>query len=51
MKVTVECAKCSTETKIDVSDAIHAIMDATERGSIWAGFLCTECGESEDDEV
>ncbi len=48
MKVTVECSKCGTANRIDACDAVRAVIEAADHDSIFAGFLCTECGEAEE---
>ncbi|MBT9174042.1 MAG: hypothetical protein DDT21_02453 [Syntrophomonadaceae bacterium] len=50
MKLTVECGKCGAETKIGLSGAIQAIIEAAEHTSVFGGFLCTDCGEAGDEE-
>lgn len=45
MIVTVECANCKADTKFDLGLAVKAIIDAAEYQTIFGGFLCTECGE------
>lgn len=50
MKVTVEYNKCGTEITIDTCNAIRAIIEAAENKSIFSGFICTECGEDDDED-
>lgn len=50
MKVTVECGKCGAETQIDICDTIRAIIEAAEHASIFGGFLCTDCGEADNED-
>lgn len=50
MKVTVECTKCGNEITIDICNAVRAVIEAAEHKSIYAGFLCTECGEADDED-
>ncbi|MBS3885744.1 MAG: hypothetical protein KGZ56_01685 [Dethiobacter sp.] len=48
MQVTVECSRCGTANRVDACDAVRAVIEAADRDSIFAGFLCTECGEAEE---
>ena len=48
MQVTIECSKCGTANRVDVSNAVRAVIEAADRDSIFAGFLCTACGEAEE---
>jgi glutamine synthetase len=50
VKVTVEYNKCGTEITIDTCNAIRAIIEAAENKSIFSGFICTECGEDDDED-
>lgn len=49
MIVTVECAHCGAETQMDICGAVKAIIEAAEHRSIFGGFLCTQCGETDED--
>ena len=48
MQVTIECSKCGTANRVDACDAVRAVIEAADRDSIFAGFLCTECCEAEE---
>lgn len=51
MTVKVECQACGVELKVKLEDVITSLIDCVERDSIYCGYLCTTCGESEEEEI